>query len=241
MKFEGKVALVTGASSGIGLTTAKLLSRLGSKIALVARSKEKLEEISQTLPGSLPIPTDMSKSFEIKPMIEKARDHFGRIDILINSAGQGYDALVEKTDIDTLRYIFELDLIGPLLAMQEVIPIMRGQGGGSIVNISSGTALMILPNNGGYSALKRALAALSLTAREELARDGIKVSVMYPYMTRTAFEESTIKGPLLEEEGGGEDLRPLDEPEYAARKLVEGIESGEAEIFAHDWMKKLRI
>ena len=83
--------------------------------------------------------------------------------------------------------------------MQQVIPIMRKQGGGTIINISSGTALMYLPNNGAYSSLKRALASISLTAREELKKDNIIVSVVYPYITLTNFEKNTIKDSIPEE------------------------------------------
>jgi short-subunit dehydrogenase len=147
---------------------------------------------------------------------------------------------VEKTNIETLCYIFDLDVVGPLVAMQHVIPIMREQGGGTIINISSGTALMYLPFNGGYAALKRALAHLSLTAREELEKDNIAVSVVYPYMTRTDFEKNTIKDfvPEADEQEGSGPPSPPDTAEYIAHKIVEGIEDGEAEIFAHDWMKK---
>ena len=111
----------------------------------------------------------MTKIDEIKSMVKAVQGHFGRIDILVNAAGQGYDTPVEKTDIEILHCIFDLDVVGPLVAMEEVIPIMRRQGGGAIVNVSSGTALMVLPNNGPYSGLKKALAHISLTAREELA------------------------------------------------------------------------
>jgi short-subunit dehydrogenase len=173
-------------------------------------------------------------------MVEQAVAHFGRVDVLINSAGQGYDAPVETTDIEILHRIFNLDVVGPLVAMQRVIPIMRSQGEGTIVNISSGTALMHLPNMGGYSALKRALADISLTAREELKKDNIVVCVIYPYMTFTDFEKNTIKDPSLLNHEEQEDTGrpPLDTAEYVAQRILEGIESGEAEIFAHDWMKK---
>jgi short-subunit dehydrogenase len=121
-----------------------------------------------------------------------------------------------------------------------VIPIMRKQGGGTIINVSSGTALMYLPYNGAYSGLKRALANISLTAREELKKDNIVVSVVYPYMTLTDFEKNTIKDavPEEQEQGGGGPPFPADTAEYVAQKILEGIESGQAEIFAHDWMKK---
>jgi short-subunit dehydrogenase len=239
---KDKITIVTGASSGIGLATAKILAKKGAKLALVSRSKEKLEKLAGKISNSLVVPTDMSNMSEVKSMIEKVHKHFGRIDILVNCAGQGYDAPVEKTDIETLCYIFDLDVVGPLVAMEQVIPIMRKQRGGTIVNISSGTALMYLPYNGGYSALKRALAHLSLTARKELKKDGIVVSVVYPYMTLTGFEKNTIKDsiPEGEEQEGGGPPSPPDTAEYVAKRILEGIEDGEAEIFAHDWMKKLQ-
>lgn len=243
MDVKNKVVIVTGASSGIGLATAKLLAEKGAKVALVSRSKEKLDRLAKLIRNSLVVQADMSNMSEVKSMIERVHKHFGKIDVLINCAGQGYDAPVEKTNIETLCYIFDLDVIGPLVAMQHVIPMMRKQRGGTIINVSSGTALMYLPCNGGYSALKRALAHISLTAREELKKDNIIVSVAYPYMTLTDFEKNTIKDFVPEseeqEEGGGPPSPP-DTAEYVAQKILEGIETGEAEIFAHDWMKNLK-
>jgi short-subunit dehydrogenase len=240
MDVQNKIAIITGASSGIGLATAKLLAEKGAKLALVSRSKEKLEKLSREIPNSVAVPTDMTKIYEIKNMIEQTQEHFGRIDILINCAGQGYDAPMEKTNINTFHYIFDLDVVGPLVAMQQVIPIMRKQGGGTIINISSGTALMHLPNMSAYSSLKRALADISLTAREELKNDNIIVSVMYPFMTLTDFEKNTIKDSVPEEGEQGPNNYSPDTAEYVAQKILEGIESGEAEIFPHNWMEKMR-
>jgi short-subunit dehydrogenase len=240
MNVQNKIAIVTGASSGIGLATARLLSEQGAKVVLASRSKDKLEKLSRDLPNSLAVPTDMTRISDIKGMVEQTEKHFGGVDILINNAGVGYDAPVEKIDISLFHYIFDLDVVGALVAMQQVIPLMRKQGGGAIVNISSGTALMHLPNMSAYASLKRALADMSLTAREELKEDNIAVSVVYPYITLTNFERNTIKyfsGSDEEQEPSGP--FPADSAEHVAQKILEGIEGGEAEIFAHDWMKKM--
>ena len=237
MDIHGKVVIITGASSGIGVATARLLAVHGAKLALVARSTKKIEALSQELPHSEAVTADITKIVEIKRMVKRIVERFGRIDILINNAGQGYDAPVENTDITRFDYLFRLDVVGPLVAMQQVIPLMRKQGSGVIINISSGTALMHLPNMGAYAAMKGALANISLTAREELKNENIKVSVVYPYITLTDFEKNTIKDTnKSEQESSG--FFPPDSAEYVAQKILEAIQSEDAEIFAHDWMKK---
>ena len=241
MDPKGKVVIVTGASSGIGLATAKLLSSKGAKLVLVARSKDKLEKLAAELPDSVAIVADMTKIPEVENMVKTAKEHFERVDVLVNCAGKGYDVPVEHTDLGVFHYIFDLDVVGPVVAMKQVIPLMRKQGGGAIVNVSSGTALMYLPNNGLYGGLKRTLAHISLTANVELKKDNIAVSVVYPYITDTPFEENTIKAPTVTWEGGGGGPPfPPDTAEYAAGKIVESIETGAAEVFAHDWMKNPR-
>ena len=244
MSLAGKVAVVTGAARGIGKAVAAHLASEGATVVIAdingkaaGETAAELEAAGRTAMGC---PLDVTSPAQVAAMVEAVLARYGRIDILINNAGQGYDAPVEKINIRTFRHIFELDLVGPLIAMQQVIPIMREQKGGSIINVSSGTALMTLPNMGPYSSLKGALASLSLTAREELLAEGICISVIYPYITLTDFEENTIKaveeGPW---EGDGDDtFFPPDTAEFVAEKIFEGIRSGEAEIFTHDWMKK---
>lgn len=243
MEIKGKVAVVTGASMGIGLAAAKLLSEKGAKLVLVARSKDKLNKLAKQLPDSIAIAADVSKVDEVQKMIKQAFVHFGRIDILVNNAGQGYDVPVEKIDPNVFHYLFDLDVLGQLVAIQEVVPIMRKQGGGAIVNVSSGLALMHLEHMGAYAALKAALAHLSLTAREELKGDNIVVSVIYPYITLTDFERHTVKGAPesswdKDSEGSQEAWAKADPPEHVAKQIVEAIEKGTAEIMAHDWMKR---
>jgi short-subunit dehydrogenase len=240
MEIQGKVAIITGASSGIGQATSILLSQRGVKVVLVSRSEKKLNDISHKLIHSYVVPTDMSKEKEIVSMIQLVKKHFGKVDILINCAGLGYDASVEHINIDTFHMIFNLDVLGPVIAMQQVIPIMKKQKEGSIINISSGTARMALPNMSAYSSMKRALVGISLTAREELKKYNINVSVVYPYITDTNFEKNTIKEKEKRVEmrnDGDFQLPKADTAEYVANKILEAIENQKAEIFVHDWMK----
>lgn len=237
MEVKDKVAIVTGASSGIGEAAARLLATSGAKVVLAARSEKKLNELSKELPGSLVIVTDMTLEQQVRDLIRKTVEHFGRLDILVNNAGQGYDASIEEVDSQKFREVFDLDLLGPVIAMQEAIPHMRKQGSGSIVNISSGTALMALPGMAPYSSMKRALVGFSLTAREEVKGDNINVSVVYPYITKTNFEKNMINS-TGEELQPRADLPPFDSAEFVAGKILEVIKSGEAEMYVHDWMKE---
>lgn len=241
MDIKGKVAIVTGASMGIGKAAAFLLSQKGAAVVLASRSKDKLENLSEKLKNSFVVETDMRDEKQIKRLVEKTVKKFGRVDILINNAGRGYDASVEKIDIKMFKELIQLDFLGPLIAMQEVIPYMRKNHEGSIINISSGTSLMNIPRIGAYSSLKKALVGLSLTAREELFRDNISVSVVYPYITDTNFHKN-IMGPPRHKlpTENNEKLSPTDSPEIVAEKIIEAIATGKPEVYVHDWMGKPR-
>ena len=184
MQIEDKVFVVTGASSGIGLATAVALAARGAKVALLARSSAALHELAQRLPGSLPVTADMTQFDTVRQAVGTVHRHFGRIDGLINNAGRSYAAAIEEIDPVLFDEIFHLNVLGPIVAMQAVIPLLRAQGGGSIVNINSGTAFMTVPQYSVYSASKRALLGFSLTARAELEKDRIVVSEIYPVITR---------------------------------------------------------
>lgn len=241
MDVRNKVALITGASSGIGLATARLLAERGAKVALAARSRDKLAAIAAELPDAFAIPADMTDEDSIANMVQQTQRHFGRIDLLINNAGQAYDAPIGQIDPSQYRALFAVNVVGPLVAMQAVIPIMRQQGGGLIVGISSGTSLMYLPGMAAYSSTKRALNAISLTARAELAKENIIVSVVYPYITMTDFANSMVAPAGSDEQRapapGGWQPPPPDTAEYVAGKILDVIASEEAEQYAHDWMR----
>ena len=231
MEINGKVAIITGASAGIGLATARLFAREGARLALAARSADALDALAAELPGALAIPTDMRDAAAIRRMVETAADHFGRVDILVNNAGQGMHVPVAEADLDAYRSVLELNVIGVLCAMQAVVPIMRREGGGVIVNVSSGTSKRIIPGVGPYTSTKYALNALSLTARLELAPDNIRVGVVYPGITATDFHRNAAS---IHMDPARQQAMALtaDPPEHAAAKILEAVRGEAAEVYA---------
>ena len=137
MQIKDHVVIVTGASSGIGRSTAIALSGAGAKVALLARTGSALQELSQQLPGSLPVTVDLTKFDRVREAVRTVHQHYGRIDGLVNNAGRSYAAGIEEIEPALFDEIFHLNVLGPVVAMQAVIPVMRAQGGGSIVNINS--------------------------------------------------------------------------------------------------------
>jgi short-subunit dehydrogenase len=163
---------------------------------------------------------------QVRQLVETALEHHGRLDVLVNNAGQGLHLPLEQVSLEDLVAITELNFYAPLVAMQAVVPTMRSQGAGAIVNVSSGTTRMVLPGVGAYAATKSALNMLSLVAREELQPDGIIVSVVYPSVTATEFHDRLRAGDIP---AGAGDLTPHS-PEYVAKAIVRAIHTGEAEV-----------
>lgn len=234
MLIKDKVFIVTGASSGIGLSTAEALAAKGGKVALLARSGGALEELAARLPGSFPVVADVTDSKALREAIGAVQAHYGRIDGLINNAGRSYAAAVEHIDPVIFEEIFHLNVLAPILAMQAVIPAMRAAGSGAIVNVNSGTAFMTIPEYSVYSASKRALLGFSLTARAELEKDGIVVSEVYPGVTATNFGNNRMGsgGPSGNYAAG-------DTPEFVAGLIVQAIEEGNAQYFANDRFRQM--
>jgi len=230
MEIKNKIIIMTGASEGIGRATAKALAREGAKVVLAARSDDKLAALAHELPGSLAVHVDMRDPADIQNLIDRTMAVHGRIDILVNNAGQGMYGPVENIDLPKYKDIMELNVYGPLLAMQAVIPHMRGQGG-MIVNVSSRVSKNYFPNLAAYASTKYALNALSLTARTELKPDNIIVSVMHPKMTATNFGKNSVTGGTSRPAGPG--TRPsnnnpamqVDSPEAVAEAILELIKS----------------
>jgi NAD(P)-dependent dehydrogenase (short-subunit alcohol dehydrogenase family) len=227
MDVLDKVIIVTGASEGIGEAAARRLAREGARVALVARSTGKLEGLAGELPGSLPYTADMRDMDAVRTMIGAVHEHYGRVDVLINNAGRGMHATpIERIEIDEFRELFELNIVGPLIAMQTVIPIMRGQGGGVIINISSRLSKMAIPGVAGYASTKYMLNGLTLTAREELAKDGIRVCLVLPGRTATRFQLNSMRVSA----DPGHSQPQGDSAELVAETILRTIRTEEAEV-----------
>lgn len=226
MDIKGSVMLVTGASSGIGEATARAASQEGAKLILLARREERIQKLAEELGDAVAVKCDVTKVDEVKTAVERARDVFGRIDVLINNAGQGLQSSIEDIKVDQYRELLDLNLVAPLIVMQYVIPLMREQGGGSIVNVSSGITFAPLPNTGAYNSSKAGLNMLSNVARGELAGAGIAVSTMYPFITKTSFIDSIKAGKesaiqLETASGAGHD------PAEVAKAILHLVATGE--------------
>ncbi len=240
MDVQGKVVIITGASMGIGEATAHVFAEAGAKVVLAARSVDKLEAVAQRLPTqaeTLVVPTDMTDQTQVKGLIDRAYEHFGRIDILINNAGQAAAGPVATVNPDHYRQIIELNMLGPLHAIQAVVPKMKAAGGGVIINISSQVSKMAIPGIGAYASTKYALNGLSLTAHNELAADNIRVVLFHPGRTATEFG----KNSLHEENGGYSGPRPgngaMPEPDSAedvARKILQAAINEPTEMGMQD-------
>ncbi len=229
MEITDAVCVVTGASSGIGEASARLLSGLGAHVVLAARRSERLAQLADELPAALAVTTDVTSAEQVDALIAATLERHGRVDVLVNNAGQGLHVPVEQIDPDDLRAVFELNVLAPLLLTQAVLPAMRTQGQGAIVNVSSATTLRVFPGLGGYAATKSALNMLSQVARLELAPSGVQVSVVYPSVTATEFHESLRAGSFR-----GNRSIPADPPELVGRAIVFAIETGEEHILVGD-------
>ena len=234
MQITDHVFVVTGASSGIGRCTAEALTAKGAKVALIARNTDALQQLSARLSGSLPLTADVTDFAAFTAAIHAAHSHYGRLDGLINNAGRGYGASVEEIDPAAFTEIVTLNALAPIVGMQAVIPIMRTAGGGSIVNVDSGTSFMTIPDYSVYSASKRALLGITQTARAELAPDGIVVSEVYPGMTATDFGRNRLGSG-----GASTDYSKGDPPEMVADLIVAAIEGGDAQYFVNESLRKL--
>jgi short-subunit dehydrogenase len=197
MQLEGKVVVVTGASMGIGEAIARLFAGEGASVVMLSRDSARAEAARARvgLPDrTLALSCDVRNSEEIDRVLALTLHHFKRIDVWVNNAGHGLFDSVAQVEMSTCHDLFETNFFGAISAMQAVIPVMRQQGGGTIINISSVAGHIPLPFHASYSATKFALNAMGKAAGVELKRDRIRVLTVCPGYVQTAFSENAVRG-----------------------------------------------
>ena len=188
--LDGRVALVTGASSGIGEATALALAQAGAKLAIAARRRERLDRLAESIGGeTLVLEADLAREDEAMRIVRESERRFGRLDILINNAGVMYLEPVAEADLGRWRHMLELNVLSLIASSQAALPGMCGRKDGHIVNISSTAGRVANPNGAGYSATKFGVVAFSEALRRELVKDRVRVTVIEPGIVETELRD----------------------------------------------------
>ncbi|WP_048075727.1 SDR family NAD(P)-dependent oxidoreductase [Haloquadratum walsbyi] len=192
--ISGKVAIVTGASSGIGEATARLLANEGVRVVLAARREDELEDLAAQIEldggDSLVVPTDVTDDADIQQLVDQTVDAFGQVDILINNAGVMLLEEVQDADTDNFQQMVDVNLSGLMKLTHAVLPIMQEHGSGHIINISSVAGRKSFPGSSVYSATKFGVNGFSEGLRQEVTGEGdIRVTLIEPGFVDTELDD----------------------------------------------------
>lgn len=195
-RFDRKHVLVTGATGGLGSALVRRLADMGASLVLSARSEVALRELVAYLPegtSAAVIPADLSVPGEAERLAQEAMASGGRIDVLINNAGIGYFALLEEATQESIRHLFEVNTLSPIMLIKMLLPQMKAAGSGRIINIVSSAGRVPIPSVSVYGGSKSALAVMANTMRLEVSSSGIDIINIYPGTVDTAFEENALR------------------------------------------------
>lgn len=229
----GKVAIITGASSGIGEVTALEFASAGARVILAARRIERLQRLAETIRAAggtaLPVQTDLTDIDQIRNLVKTTLSAFGRVDILANIAGAGYYDWFEELSPENLREHYEVNVIGLAELTRQIIPVMKAQRSGFILNMCSYSSVVAAPPLTVYASTKYAVEGLTDGLRRELIPWGIKVMRIHPSgVTGTEFKEKALRD-------GGIQFKSISlgqvSRERVARTLVRLVERPRPAVF----------
>lgn len=193
IELHGATVIVTGASAGIGHATALEFARRGANVVLAARREDRLRDLAARIERigvqSLVVVTDVSRTSDVERMVQAAIGRFGQVDVLVNNAGFGFSGTIEETSEADMRELMDVNYMGAFNAVRAVLPQMRRQRSGHIVNVASVVGKFAFPFHGAYSATKFAMIGMTESLRGELDGSGITATVVLPGSTRTEFFE----------------------------------------------------
>jgi NAD(P)-dependent dehydrogenase (short-subunit alcohol dehydrogenase family) len=221
-----RVAIVTGASSGIGEATAHCLAHAGFSVVLAARRADLLNRIVADIAArgarALSVPTDLSDTEQTSALVKTTLETFGRVDVLVNNAGYAPPNALEQLDRTAMRHVFDVNLLSGMQLIAELTPTMREQGGGRVINISSLSRYVGAPLAAVYAATKGGMEAMTACMRLELSPWNIKLSVIVPgFVDTPTFEKARAAGRHLR-----------DDPSNPYRQLMHDLDH-----FADDQLK----
>src|SRR5215212_8441422 len=215
-----KAVLITGCSSGIGRATAERLASVGWRVYATARNVEKITPLEES--GCKLLPLDVTDEDSMRRAVEEVEQEEGAVDVLVNNAGYSQSGAVEAVPIEKVRAQFETNSFGLARMCQLVLPGMRRQGYGRIVNVSSMGGKPTFPGAGYYHASKHAVEALSDALRFEVASFGVRVAVIEPGLIRTSFAQAAVGS--MDGSGGEHPYAGFDEG--VARATAENYHRG---------------
>ena len=241
MSLSGRVAAITGASSGIGLACAAQLARAGVAVALGARRVALLEEAAgaiRTAGGRAAIAqVDVARESDVRALVALAEREFGRLDIMICNAGFGYYGPVDETPADVMQRMMDVNYMGTFYGAAAALPVFRRQNSGHLIFVSSIVGRRGVPQMGGYSATKAAQVGFVESLRSELAGTGVFVSVVYPVSTDTEFR-SAMERDYGQSVSG---LGPKQSMDDVARAVVACVRNPAAEVYPHRMSRGLAL
>lgn len=241
MDVSGRVAAITGASSGIGLAIARHLAREGSAVVLGARRADRLEDAVREIRAAggraEGVVMDVTIEEDVDRFVERARTAFGRLDIMVCNAGFGYYGTVEETPTDVMHRMMDVNYMGTFYGARAALPLFRAQNGGHLIFISSIVGRRGIAFMGGYSATKAAQAGLAESLRTEFAGSPIKISCVYPISTRTEFHDAMTRDFGHTVSG----LGPKQTVDEVARAIVNCIRRPRPEVYPHALSRGLAV
>lgn len=196
MRFKGKVAVVTGAASGIGRATAVAFAKEGAAVVIVDKDQKQGQEVAEEIQEQggevLVVPTDIAQKTEVQAMVEDVTSHWGRLDILVNNAGIYYQADVVDTPSDVWDNVLAVNLSGAFLCTKYAVPAMVRGGGGVVINVASEAGLVGIKGQVAYNVSKGGMIALTRSCAVDLAERGIRVNCVCPGTTYTPLVREAV-------------------------------------------------